>query len=1286
VIRYLIAKCWSLFAIVTIAAAVMLTLVRVLLPYVDEYQSEIQTWLRASLEQSVSFSSVEAQWKGLGPSFTFKNILFRDKVTGQTLVNLDEASVAIDIPASLFSNQLQLGSLTVVGAGLSVLKRSDGRFEVEGFSGLGQGAASSEDRGQLLDWLLMQEKLALEGSTLLWRDENHPGQALRFIGVNLQLRNDGEHHQFDGFASLPSDIGKRFVFAVDLSGDMLSAKAWSGKAYVSGVAMQLGEMLGWLPLSGVSAEKGIADISLWSDWQQGELQQLEGDVSIRGTLLVRDEEKESAALPEFLDTLSGRFFWHRDTTGWALAIDDFNLGRWGDVWPAGAIRVKASSEKDQQQFEFSSDYIRIDDIVALLRMSDFPEPALRDALAGLQPSGVIKQAHVRYNKYLQSAEYFVSGDVEDISVQPWKKIPGISGLDGFVVANQDSGMLKIDSRDMNVDLRPLFRNDHYLKRFEGQLLWQQNDAGWLIAARELNLKNADISMRADVDFELPSDGRSPYLKVSSGFIGEPGSVSNTSRYLPVGIMRPSVVKWLDQAIVGGTVSNGGLIFQGRLKRFPFDLADGKFEVRFALHDGLLNYFPKWPRLEELETEVIFAGRGMLINGVAGKLLGADMLATQVSIANLKAKPAILKINGKVSGATGDALDYIASSPLKKRFGSYLGNAEAQGLSDLDLSLTILLKPKGVPNTVELSGTMSLENSELLIANKAVDISQLNGEIQFTENSLSAKGISGKVLGLPASFSIATLGEGSSVHTQISASGASPVVAITELLKVSLFDHFKGDIDWQAALLVPGKDSRLGADLTITSNLLGLETHLPAPLHKAATEEMPLNVLMRFPLTPERPTQLKIDGLLTAALGFDEQLKLQRGNIRLGDGLAEISSEQGLWLTGTSPVFSLSEWLPFLEKGDAEDVAGTGVAPAPNSKKGIDRIEMKIADVEAYGYHFSDVTAKLLQTPKMLDVNLDSALIAGRIQVPMIDGLPLVMDMQRLQLIAVDESEQSQEIKDPKISDPSELPAAQIKSEQFSYHGIDFGQLDIVATKHLSGLKFTHFNLQSPDMVISGRGDWVMADNSQYSSFSLDFSSENFGKALSQLGYVGSVNKGKGALGVSARWPGSPASFALERLSGNINMKVEDGSLLELEPGAGRIFGLLSLQALPRRLILDFRDFFQKGFRFDRITGDFDINDGLATTPNLSMKGPAGSIDVRGEIDLVERSYAQVATVMPEVSTGLPVAGAVVSGVGVGAAILLVQKILKPKIEDIARIEYSITGSWDEPVIERINEK
>jgi len=1273
VIRYLIAKCWSLLAITTIVAAVLLTLVRVLLPYVGEYHSEIQTWLHASLEQSVSFDRVEAQWKGLGPSFTFKNIYFRDKVTGQTLVNLDEASVSIDIPASLFSNQLQLGGLTVVGAGLSILKRSDGRFEIDGFGGLGQGTASSEDRSPLLDWLFAQEKLALEGSTLMWRDENQPGQALRFFGVNLQLRNDGEHHQFDGFASMPSDIGKRFIFAVDLNGDVLTTKAWTAQAYVSGVGLQLGELLSWFPMAGVSAEKGIADISLWSDWEQGELQSIDGDISLRGTLLVKNEEKENGPLPEFLDTLSGRFVLHRDVKGWGLAIDNFRLGRWGDVWPAGAIKLKTSRQKDNQQIEFSADYVRIDDIVALLQISDFPVPALRDVLTGMQPSGVIRQAQIRYKKESDSTEYSVSGDVEDISVQPWKKIPGISGLDGFVVANQDAGVLDIDGHDVNVDLRPLFRDDHHLNRLRGRLLWQHDDAGWLLSARDIDLNNSDINLRADVDVELPADGRSPYLKIASGFMGKPGSVSSTSRYLPVGIMRPSVVKWLDQAIVGGTVSNGGFVFQGRLKRFPFDLGDGKFEVRFALRDGILNYLPEWPRLEELETEVVFAGRGMVVNGVSGKILGSDILATQASIENLRAKPAILKINGKATGTTGDALGYIANSPLKKRFGSYLSNAEAQGRSALNLSLTIPLNRSGV----DLTGTLLLDESELLIANKTVDITQLDGEIHFTENSLAAEGISGKVLGLPASFSIATLGEGKAAHTQISANGASDVVAITKLLKVPLFDHFEGDIDWQAALLVPGKDSRLGADLKITSNLVGLDTRLPAPLNKTVNEAMPLDVVMTFPLKPERPVRLKVDGLLSAVLGFDENLKLQRGEIVLGEGGVKELPGKGLWLTGSSPVFSLSKWMPFLEQDDSVG----DIVPDSDKGKGIDRIEMQITDVEAYGYHFNDVSAKLVRLPKVLEVNLDSALIAGRIQVPMVDELPLVMDMQRLQLIAEDEQGQSHEIKNP-----AELPAAQIKSEQFSYHGIDFGRLDLVATQHLSGLKFTHFSLQSPDMAVSGRGDWVMADNSQYSSFNLDFESENFGKALSHLGYAGSVNKGKGAVNVSARWAGSPASFALERLSGNINMKVENGSLLELEPGAGRIFGLLSLQALPRRLILDFRDFFQKGFSFDQITGDFDIDSGLATTSNLSMKGPAGNIDVRGQINLAERSYKQVATVVPEVSTGLPVAGAVVSGVGVGAAILLVQKLLKPKIEEITRIEYSITGSWEDPVIERINEK
>ena len=154
----------------------------------------------------------------------------------------------------------------------------------------------------------------------------------------------------------------------------------------------------------------------------------------------------------------------------------------------------------------------------------------------------------------------------------------------------------------------------------------------------------------------------------------------------------------------------------------------------------------------------------------------------------------------------------------------------------------------------------------------------------------------------------------------------------------------------------------------------------------------------------------------------------------------------------------------------------------------------------------------------------------------------------------------------------------------------------------------------------------------------------------------------------------------------MHLKITDGRVLEIDPGAGRIFGLISLQALPRRLSLDFSDMFRKGFSFDKIEGDFILKGGVATTENLVMEGPAARLEAQGKIGLSARNYDQVVTVTPNVSSSLPVAGAVVGGMGVGAAILLAQQLLEPEIDKATRVKYSVTGQWDDPVIKRLNVK
>jgi len=81
-----------------------------------------------------------------------------------------------------------------------------------------------------------------------------------------------------------------------------------------------------------------------------------------------------------------------------------------------------------------------------------------------------------------------------------------------------------------------------------------------------------------------------------------------------------------------------------------------------------------------------------------------------------------------------------------------------------------------------------------------------------------------------------------------------------------------------------------------------------------------------------------------------------------------------------------------------------------------------------------------------------------------------------------------------------------------------------------------------------------------------------------VGYANLVKGGKARLQGSLAWNGDPLEIDYPSLSGHVQMQAEDGQFLEVDPGLGKLVSLMSLQALPRRLTLDFRDVFSKGFQ------------------------------------------------------------------------------------------------------------
>ena len=217
--------------------------------------------------------------------------------------------------------------------------------------------------------------------------------------------------------------------------------------------------------------------------------------------------------------------------------------------------------------------------------------------------------------------------------------------------------------------------------------------------------------------------------------------------------------------------------------------------------------------------------------------------------------------------------------------------------------------------------------------------------------------------------------------------------------------------------------------------------------------------------------------------------------------------------------------------------------------------------------------------------------------------------------------------------------------------------------------------------LAASGMWSGRGDAARTQLRLDLDSDDIGALLAGLGMGGQVGGGKGKFGVDANWRGGPEALDPNTMDATVTLDAHDGRLLEIEPGAGRVLGLFGVAQLPRRLTLDFRDFFDKGFAFDSIKGDVRLAQGAARTDNLAIKGPAADIHMRGSADLRSQRFDQTVDVLPK-SGGLLTAVGAIAGGPVGAAVGAVANAMLDKpLQGLGAKTYRVTGPWSSPKVE-----
>ncbi|HEY5604536.1 MAG TPA: YhdP family protein [Gammaproteobacteria bacterium] len=1293
---------WYLFAAFVVLLAAIFAIARLLLPLAGDYNQDVESYAAQLIGRPVKIMSLDAEWHGMSPSLVLNNVRLLSRDGNSTILQLSRARLDFDLVGMAFSRQVRFKRFALAGADLSVVREPSGTINLSGFETSQPEPGGDDSTAAMLQWLLAQGEINVHARNLVYQDMEKSGQRYLFSNVSFVLKNRNSRHLIDGTFGFPQHSGQEFAFALDIAGDVISGTDWSGRMYVSGTNLEISRIFGGLRSQGHLVNIGKANFQLWSEWREAALVGVQGDLSLETVKWQYDKQftplfhsllgknrdttqdgkagtRGDSGSIEY-DNIVGRFTWGRSDEGWQLIGDKFVLARNSRIWPTTQFAVhylsdQARKRAGSRQLDIRANLIRLEDITPLVPVliGDYQDYAAY--LAKLAPQGDIHNTNFRWSE--TEADFKLAARLENTGFASIGKVPGLKGLSGELRSNRLSGSLVLKTEGAEFSLPDMFRADIPLQRLTGRVDWRVDNERITLSSRDLELVTPHVESKAVMDVDIPRNGDSPFLSLIINF--ENGDGSKASDYYPVAIMKPETVRWLDAAIVQGDIVSGGAIIYGPLKQFPFTEGQGVFETRFEVKNAVLDYAEEWPQIHDLHATVLFNANSLLITSEQAKIFNSSISNARVSIPALAGKPLELDVEGVISGQTQEKINYLVAAPqLHQRVGQHLSDLKAGGESTLDLKLNLQLKPQFA---ADVSGKLSLQDNSLQMSDLPDLLTGINGELLITHEGLTATAVKAAVLGQPAKLTVKTVTDKNKPAIKtitVRAAGDADAKQLAGKYMPVLTDLVEGKSRCVVELVLPADrevTKKRNVELKLSSSLEGVQLNLPPPFSKQKPDSRRLRVAMSIKGAGKAQLKTSYADEFEGIFEFDRNRPnwVTRGEARFGGGAAVLPGVDGLRIAGKLRELSLDIWMNLLKQTSgpevsAEPAADTAAAPVqtrlPYSAL-LNAIDLEVGKFEFLGQTAANLKLLVNRQEGWLDVTMDSKEIKGTIRVPeILDTQYVSMDLQHLHI-------KTKEQGGGKI-DPREMPAIKFNGRNVSYDNKQLGQVAFETARTDNGLLLQQLVINPTQTLLKGFGEWVIKDGQHQSTFEFVLESTDLGATMKDLGYVETIDKGKGEVIAKLEWPAPLFDPDLAHISGNVELDFKNGRILDIEPGsAARVFGLFSIQTLPKRLFLDFRDLFAKGLGFDSIRGNFKLEDGDAYTSNFKLTGSSADVALKGRIGLGAQDYDQKIKVTPHITD----AAVLLSILTAQPLLLVLQQLLKQDIDGAASVEYTLTGSW-----------
>ena len=1312
-----------------------------IVPRIGELRPQLENRLSTALGVPIRIGKIEARINGWMPTFEMSQVRLLD-VQGRDALTLKTITAAVS-PQSLLN--LGFEQLLIEQPELAIRRDKQGRITVAGLD-MSSTDTASADTSVGADWLFSQGEIVIRSGTLRWTDEQSDAPVLSLSQVDLYVRNDGRKHQLRMDAKPSADWGERFTLTGDLRGPLFSQhpgdwRSWQGQIHANFPHVdvrQLRQYAKW----GIDISEGQGQLRGWFNLDRAELVEATADVSLsRVNVRLREDLQ-----PLLMNTLSGRLSFGQTAHRLTLSTQQlsFELND-GVRWPGGNLNLALTHRKDAAKAygEFSADKL---DIAALALISDrLPlDPNAHQWLRTLQPQGQLPRLQANWKGLISAPkQYSVQGAATGIYLLASHEVssntttgvtaatrwhPGVRNAQLDFKFDEKSGSAQMRVEQGSISLPGVFEEATVpLDQFSAAFEWQVNGDQLQLQLPQFKFANADAQGEGKARWHTADPATSSAKSRFPGILDLQGTLSRAEgtrvhRYLPMFVAQEAR-RYVRDAVLQGKVSQGSFKIKGDLYNMPFvDPSQGEFRVATQITGATFDYVPRallaagalpWPALTQINGELVFDRQSMAIKGATARVANApsvQLSKVEAVIADLTQRQQVA-ISSDARGNSADLLSIVNNSPLRDISNQVLSQATMSGVADVKLRLLLPLQEL---DKSRVQGTVTLAGNDLQFSAQSPQLQQVRGQISFSEKGFVLRDANARAFGGEIRI------EGGSrpaagpndVTVALRAQGTATADGLRQAKELGYLSRLAAQANGSTTYAANMSFRRGIPEISVTSSLQGMALSLPQPMVKTADTTLPLryeNILIRESLADGRKLQdqvsLEIGSL--ASINYWRDIsgntpRVIRGRIGVGLSAGEsiaANDDPGVAANINFAQLDTDAWEKVLAGAEQPAIAGKVVSAgmSPESLAYFPSIlSVRARELTIQGRTLHNVVVGGSRDNLTWRANMDARELNGYLEYRQPSSNNAGRVYARLARLSVAAAVAS-DIEATLDQQPSSIPALDVIVEDLELRGRRLGRVELEAiNRENAGVRewrLARLNVSLPEAQFTAFGNWTQLGGSATANtnrnerrrtalnFKLDIADS--GELLKRFGQDKVLARGKGVMQGQIAWLGAPWALDYNSMNGGFNVLVESGQFLQADPGIAKLLGVLSLQSLPRRLALDFRDVFTEGFSFDFIRGDIKIEQGVAFTNNLQMKGVNAAVLMEGTAHIDREVQDLKVVVVPEINAGTASLVATAINPAIGLGTFLAQLILRRPLIEAATQEFHITGSWVEPQVVRV---